>query len=51
MGIGYPIKPEKITHVIFDVDGLMFDNEILYQRSFVEYVAPALGFRMTGEYL
>lgn len=52
MKTGYPIKPEKITHVIFDVDGLMFDNEILYQRSFVEYVAPALGFKMTeAEYL
>jgi len=45
----YPIRPVKITHVIFDVDGLMFDNEILYQRSFVEGVGPAFGFKMTEE--
>lgn len=39
----------KFCCAIFDMDGLMFDTEILFVRAFVEYIGPKIGYRFSRE--
>jgi len=40
---------KKITHAIFDMDGLMFDNEQLYAMSFEKAIGPAYNLKLTQQ--
>lgn len=40
---------KKITHAIFDMDGLMFDNEQLYAMSFEKAIGPAYNLQLTQQ--
>ena len=47
--IGNPIFPHDLSHIILDMDGLMFDTEKLYMRSFVEAVEPQMKIGITAK--
>ena len=43
-----PFSPQNLQAVIFDMDGLLIDSEILYQKAAIDS-ARALGFPMSAE--